>query len=238
MARRSSLCFLVSIGTFALCVPTASIAAGSPDLVPSEVKVSTASITSGQTIRVSWTMANKGDGDAKASVTGLRLKAVWGGSLKTSCAGPYITLVREIATDMITAGGWISAQYDVAVPADAPAGGYVVEVVADNSNPSTLGQKDTGNDYAQSGEVTVSSQSASSTGRPLMADMELVPEGAFADPRYPLPLDEKSREHAGTDYRAAGGSCVFAVREGEVESESNRTLNSRPDGSRTDHQAR
>lgn len=224
MTCRSALRFLVPIAISALCIPTATIAAGSPDLVPGEVKVTPTSIMPGQTIRVSWTMANKGDGDAKESVTGLRLKAVWAGSLKTGCAGSYITLVREIATDSIEAGRSISAQYDdVPVPADAPSGGYVVVVVADNSKSSTLGQKDVKNDFAQSDEVTLIGQSAISTGRPLMADMELVPEGAFADPRYPLGQKDP-KEHVGTDYRAAGGNCVFAVREGEVESNATSTV--------------
>lgn len=57
MAKRSSLRFLVFIGIFALCVPTASIAAGSPDLVQNpgvKSPVSTPVLTEAPTGNTTW----------------------------------------------------------------------------------------------------------------------------------------------------------------------------------------
>lgn len=186
-----------------------SQAAGAPDLVPSEVKVTVQSITPGQAIRVSWTMTNIGDGRAKASATGLRLKPV--GAVD---GASDITLVREVPTPAIDAGRSIEMQGDVKSAAATPAGQYTVVVVADNSNPSTLGQKNSKNDYAQSSEVMVNCRGAISLGRPLVAAMKPVAGSGFVDPAY---ATTEAREHLGTDYQAVGGSCVYAMRDGTVE---------------------
>ncbi len=70
---------------------------------------------------------------------------------------------------------------------------------------------------AQAVDLAASCETSTTIGRPLVSEMEPVLGGGFVDPDY---ARTERREHLGTDYRAKGGTCVYAVREGQVESNS------------------
>ena len=192
--------------------------AGKPDLTPSAVKAATSTLTAGDTVAVSWTMTNKGVGPARASMTGIRLRPA-----SAADASADITLVREIATSPIDSGRSINQRYDVTMPPVTPAGRYAFLVIADNVASSGLGQTISSNDFAMSGEITIACQKSNSVQRPLVGAMELVVGGGFVDPGYAL---TEHREHLGTDYRATGGRCVYAMRDGKVTT--NETGNADP----------
>lgn len=205
-------------GTFTSQQIASTASAGKPDLTPSAVKAAISTLTAGDTVAVSWTMTNKGVVPARASMTGIRLRPA-----SAADASADITLVREIATSPIDSGRSINQRYDVTMPPVTPAGRYAFLVIADNVASSGLGQTISSNDFAMSGEITIACQKSNSVQRPLVGTMELVVGGGFVDPGYAL---TEHREHLGTDYRATGGRCVYAMRDGKVTT--NETGNADP----------
>lgn len=122
-----------------------------PDLAPSNVTLSAYSGQVGSSFTVSWTMANIGNADAAATVTGIRL-----GSSSTSEDG--VDLIQGYPTPEIGAGQSVSQSTSVKIPNGIPAGTYFIWIIADNSIPPMLDDGNTANDYAVSAAFTVTAQ--------------------------------------------------------------------------------
>ena len=129
-----------------------------PDLIPSAVTVSPASVQPGGVVTVGWQMANSGNANAAASTTGLRLV-----SAATSGNGAAADNLLKVPTGALAAGGVANQSQALTIPAGTAPGSYVVVVVADNVASSTLGQSNVVNDYARSSAFTVASAPASPT---------------------------------------------------------------------------
>lgn len=120
-----------------------------PDLVPSAVSVSPASVLPGAQVNVSWTITNSGNGNAAASSTGIRLL-----SAATSGNGSSANNLINVPTGALAAGSSANQSQAITIPADTAPGSYVVVVVADNTTPSSLGQSNVANDFSRS-SITV-----------------------------------------------------------------------------------
>jgi PKD repeat protein len=123
-----------------------------PDLIPSAVIVTPASVQPGGVVTVAWQMANSGNASAAASTTGLRLL-----SGATTGSGAAADNLLNVPTGALAAGGVANQSQTLTIPAGTAPGSYVVVVVADNVVTSTLGQSNVANDYARSGAFTVAS---------------------------------------------------------------------------------
>lgn len=126
-----------------------------PDLVPSALSVSPSSVQPGAVVNVSWTMTNSGNGNALASQTGIRLLPA-----STSGFGSSANNLVNVPIGALAAGGSTNQNQAITIPAATAPGSYVIVVVADNTNPSVLGQSNTGNDFARSDPFTVASPPA------------------------------------------------------------------------------
>jgi pimeloyl-ACP methyl ester carboxylesterase len=131
---------------------------GKPDLIPSAVTVSPASVQPGGVVTVAWQMANSGNANAAASTTGLRLL-----SAATSGNGVAANQVLNVPTGALAAGGVANQSQAITIPAGTAPGSYVVVVVADNVATSTLGQSNVANDYARSSAFTVATSTPTTT---------------------------------------------------------------------------
>jgi Bacterial Ig-like domain/CARDB len=127
-----------------------STATPQPDLIPSAVTVTPASVQPGAVVTVAWQMANSGNANAAASTTGLRLL-----SAATSGNGVAASQVLNVPTGALAAGGVANQSQALTIPAGTAPGSYVVVVVADNVATSTLGQSNVANDYARSAVFSV-----------------------------------------------------------------------------------
>jgi PKD repeat protein len=129
-----------------------------PDLIPSAVTVTPASVQPGGIVNVTWQMANSGNANAAASTTGLRLL-----SAATIGNGAATNQMLNVPTGALAAGGVANQSQALTIPAGTAPGSYVVVVVADNVANSTLGQSNVANDYARSSAFAVATSSPAAT---------------------------------------------------------------------------
>ncbi len=129
-----------------------------PDLIPSAVTVTPASVQPGGVVTVGWQMANSGNANAAASSTGIRLL-----SAATSGNGAAANLLLNVPTGAMAAGGVANQSQAITIPAGTAPGSYVLVVVADNVATSTLGQSNVANDFARSAAFTVATAAATPT---------------------------------------------------------------------------
>ncbi len=141
------ICTAPRIAVNGLCVTPAALR---PDLVPSDVTLSNASVAPGGTVRVSWAIVNSGPGAAAASTTGVRILLGSGAP-----NGSATDTLANVPAPAIAAGGRVNQEYTLTVPPGTPAGSYVIVIVADNSAASSLNQTDTSNDFRRSAPLTV-----------------------------------------------------------------------------------
>jgi pimeloyl-ACP methyl ester carboxylesterase len=123
---------------------------GKPDLIPSAVTTTPASVQPGASINVSWRITNSGNANAAASTTGLRLV-----SAATSGNGTAANNLINVPTGALAAGGVANQSQAITIPAGTAPGSYVVVVAVDNVAPGTLGQSNVANDYARSAVFSV-----------------------------------------------------------------------------------
>ncbi len=114
-----------------------------PNLVPLNVSLNTYSVRPGSLLTVMWTMANVGDGNCAASLTGLRLGT---SALEMP---PFDTI--QLTTPEIAAHSTIRQTNVVTIPAETPTGTYYIWVVADDVALSTIDQSVRDDDAARSG---------------------------------------------------------------------------------------
>ena len=137
-----------------------------PNLQPQNVTLSSYSVQAGQSLTVYWTMANVGNGNCAASVTGLRL-----GTSSTSHPNTDPTLILSYPTPAISAHSSVAQSTTVTIPAGTAAGTYYVWVVADNVVNSTLGQTSTQDDYTVSPALAVTVVAAQPNLQPQSASL-------------------------------------------------------------------
>lgn len=121
-----------------------------PDLIPSAVTTTPASVQPGASVNVSWRISNSGNANAAASTTGLRLV-----SAATSGNGTAANHLINVPTGALAVGGVANQSQAITIPAGTAPGSYVVVVAVDNVATSTLGQSNVANDYARSAAFTV-----------------------------------------------------------------------------------
>ena len=121
-----------------------------PDLIPSAVTTTPASVQPGASVNVSWRITNSGNANAAASTTGLRLV-----SAATSGNGTAANHLINVPTGALAVGGVANQSQAITIPAGTVPGSYVVVVAVDNVATSTLGQGNVANDYARSTPFTV-----------------------------------------------------------------------------------
>ena len=151
-------------------------AAPQPDLVPSAVNLGAATVVQGGSINVSWVMSNSGNASVGASTTGIRLL-----SASTSDNGTPVNTLISVNTGALAAGGTVSQNQNVTIPANTAPGSYVILVIADNANPSMLNQSNAANDYIRSAAFNVTNQSGAGASVPT-----LVAPGSSAAPGVTL----------------------------------------------------
>lgn len=132
--------------------------AGKPDLVPSAITVSLASVQPGGSVNVSWRTTNSGNGNAAASTTGIRLL-----SATTSGNGTAANNLVNVHTGALAAGGVANQSQVITIPAGTVPGSYVVVVAVDNVATSTLGQSNIANDFARSNAFSIISTPSTTT---------------------------------------------------------------------------
>ena len=136
-----------------------------PDLIPSAVTVTPASVPPGGVVTVAWQIANSGNANAAASTTGLRLV-----SAATSGNGAAADNLLNVPTGALAAGGVANQSQALTIPAGTAPGSYVVVVVADNVAASTLGQSNVNNDLARSSVFTVAASLPVTTNSTVFTD--------------------------------------------------------------------
>ena len=133
-----------------------------PDLVPSTVSVTPASVVPGATTTASWKITNSGNANAVASTTILRLV-----SSSDATNGTPANNFMTVATGALAIGASASQSQVITIPASTVPGSYKIVVVADSSG--SVGQSNFTNDFGSSGAFTVgtpvtSNQTKISTG--------------------------------------------------------------------------
>jgi pimeloyl-ACP methyl ester carboxylesterase/predicted RNase H-related nuclease YkuK (DUF458 family) len=124
---------------------------GKPDLIPSAVTTTPASVQPGASINVSWRITNSGNANAAASTTGLRLV-----SAATSGNGTSANNLLNVSTVALAPGGASNQSQAVTIPVGTVPGTYVIVVVADNAANTTVNQSNINNDFARSPVITIS----------------------------------------------------------------------------------
>ncbi len=124
--------------------------AGKPDLIPSAVTTTPASVQPSASVNVSWRITNSGNANAAASTTGLRLV-----SAATTGNGTAANHLINVPTGALAVGGVANQSQAITIPAGTAPGSYVVVVAVDNVATSTMGQSNVANDYARSAPFTV-----------------------------------------------------------------------------------
>ncbi len=120
-----------------------------PNLVPTNITLSSSFARPGQQISVAWTMTNSGNGNCAASTTGLRLSP----SANTPPATGIVNL--SVPTPAINANSALRQTNNITIPANATVGTYYVWVVADDVANSTLNQTSRADDAARSSPLIV-----------------------------------------------------------------------------------
>ena len=119
-----------------------------PDLVPSAVTVSPATVAPGSTITVNWTITNSGNANAAASTTELRLLAASDAINSTSAS-----LVLGLPTGALAVGASAAPSQVITIPAATAPGSYRIVVASDSGN--SIGQSNLANDFSGSSAFTV-----------------------------------------------------------------------------------
>ena len=97
-----------------------------PDLVPSIVTVSSATVAPGATATVNWTITNSGNANAAASTTVLRLV-----SASDATNGTPANNFMTVATGALAVGASAAQSQVITIPASTVPGTYKIVVVAD-----------------------------------------------------------------------------------------------------------
>jgi hypothetical protein len=142
-----------------------------PNLVPVNVSLSAYAVRPGNLLTVTWTMANVGDGNCAASLTGLRLGT---SPIEVPAGGFGI----QLATPEIAAHSTIRQTNVVTIPADTLTGTYYIWVVADDVALSTIDQSSRDDDVARSGVFGI----VDVVGQPNLVPQNVVLSSDFARP--------------------------------------------------------
>jgi hypothetical protein len=116
-----------------------------PNLMPLDVSLGAFSVRPGNLLSISWTIANVGDGNCGASLTGLRLGT---SPIEVPAVGSFGI---QLPTPEIAAHSTIRQTNVVTIPANTPTGLYYIWVVADDVALSTIDQSSRDDDAARSG---------------------------------------------------------------------------------------
>ena len=154
LPRQSILLFFLAIATFTLAAGDATLgtsALNRPNLIPSNVGLSSYSIRPGDLLTITYTMTNAGSGHCPASFTGLHI----GTSPTVRPSNDPLNLT--FTTPEIPPNTAIRQTNTVTVPFDLSFGTYYIWVVADDVSSSTLNQTSRADDVTRSSPLSVSS---------------------------------------------------------------------------------
>jgi hypothetical protein len=154
---------------------TVALVVSRPNLAPQNILLSAYSVRPGDLLSVMWTTTNTGNGDCRASLTGLHLGT--SGSEPPANDGLDIRL----PTPEIPAHSAVRQTNTITIPAGTPTGNYYVWVVADDMAQSTLNQSSRADDAARSailGVVTMAAQP------------NLIPQNVIMSSDFARPADQ------------------------------------------------
>ena len=122
-----------------------------PNLAPGNVTLASNSISAGDPITLTWTLANTGNGAAPATSTGVTLNQ----SPIDPRATPAVAL-NSVALPALTAGASLTQTAAAVLPASTPPGTYYFWIKADEPTGATaLIQSDANDDYARSAPLQI-----------------------------------------------------------------------------------
>src|SRR5688572_8368180 len=155
LSRKSILFFLLAMATFTLAASDGATlgaaALNRPNLIPSNVGLSSYSIRPGDLLTITYTMTNAGSGHCPASFTGLHI----GTSPTVRPSNDPLNLT--FTTPEIPANTAIRQTNTVTIPFNLSLGTYYIWVVADDVSSSTLNQTSRADDVTRSSPLSVSS---------------------------------------------------------------------------------
>ncbi|MHB8165168.1 MAG: Lcl domain-containing protein [Sulfuricella sp.] len=134
-------------------------AAGTVDVQPLNVTLSSSNVAPGGSLTVSWQVRNNGTAVAGSSNSQVRITT---SNSLNGYGGPTNDMGVPQATGPIAANGGVVDQSAMVTVPNAP-GIYYLWVVADNSNPASLSQSDVSNDYAVSAAALTVAATTTST---------------------------------------------------------------------------
>lgn len=120
-----------------------------PNLAPQNIALLD-SVPAGESVSLTWSLANVGNGNAPGTITGVTLNQ----SPIDPRATPSIEFAK-VAASALTAGTSVAQSVAVVIPANLTPGTYYLWVKADDSADGGLMQSNPNDDYARSAPVRV-----------------------------------------------------------------------------------
>ena len=142
-----------------------------PNLVPQDIALDKSTVSGGDTLTVTWKLANTGSGSSPATVTGVRINQTIS---RTSVSDGTLA---NIPAPVLAPFSSVQQSATITIPNLAAGGTYYVWVVADNAINSTLKQSNYRDDYAVS--VGLTGYPAAANSSPMLT-VNITGEGTVA----------------------------------------------------------